>query len=46
MACTHEKALRLADGWFCPDCQQGFPEKPKAEKPKKKDKSDSKSAVK
>ena len=32
MLCKHERAVLLADGWFCPDCGAHFTEKPK--KPK------------
>ena len=26
--CDHEQIVRLADGWYCPDCKQHFDEKP------------------
>ena len=33
--CTHPNALRLADGWFCPDCKQTFDSKPISKEPEK-----------
>lgn len=40
MTCKHDVLVKLADGWFCPDCGQTFAVKPmppkEEEKPKKK----------
>lgn len=41
MTCKHEVLMKIADGWYCPDCGQKFkvkPQPPKEEKPKEKPK--------
>jgi len=30
--CIHPEIVRLATGWYCPDCKQTFEERPKATK--------------
>lgn len=30
--CIHSNIIRLATGWYCPDCKQSFDEKPEVPK--------------
>lgn len=39
--CDHKGIVRLADGWYCPECKEAFTEKPIVKKPRaKKEKKD------